>query len=735
LALMIWSALIMPSAKVQPSLPITMKPYSDADHAANVYVQNASVFPALWNCTLPQLINETIRAQNPEVPFNETVSGNISKLILHDTTSGPPRIGVPEGMAWKPTTLGTNEPNFATDLTLTGGLVPFTVALRIYGLDTSHTHKSVPYLHDEHILAMFNNFGLATPALALSIADSAIMRLATNKNLSLLVSNHPLPPTTADQLKNKIVNNTPASIIAYAIVTSMSLVVSGFAYFLIRERRTNSKHMQMMSGLNPLTYWSMAYLWDICCFLLTIVLFIGVICGLDVKEYTSRSDVPFQLLLVMLLTGWAQIPFVYVFSFAFTSPPKGYTLIVMYNIITGMIGLLTVPIIAQAVNKDVAETHLQAELVLPYRIYSEDVLSETGRRGILTELLFLTIHGIVFWIVMMIIEYDLFSKLKYAIGRRKRDKIADSSTLFADAEFLDTAEMRKQSTSSLDSDVALEQYTVQNKHPAESAVVVRDLHKQYGKLHAVNGISFHVEKESCFGLLGVNGAGKTSTFQMLCGENRISSGDAFIKGYSVKNNWKKASLHVGYCPQFDAVIEEMSGEETLKMFARIRGIHETDITPMVNATIRAIGVERYAKRQIKTYSGGNKRRLSLGIALVALPDVLLLDEPTTGVDPKARRLVWNILSKVREQGTAIILTSHTMEECEALCTELAIMVSGRFRCIGSAQHLKSKQVISSIVIAIFSGNLVSRRSALSTTSHCLATCTNTKMWQSDPQIS
>lgn len=98
----------------------------------------------------------------------------------------------------------------------------------------------------------------------------------------------------------------------------------------------------------------------------------------------------------------------------------------------------------------------------------------------------------------------------------------------------------------------------------------------------------------------------------------------------------------------------------------------------------------YAKRQIKTYSGGNKRRLSLGIALIGLPDVLLLDEPTSGVDPKARRIIWNILNRVRDLGTALVLTSHSMDECEALCTELAIMVYGKFRCYGSCQHIKSR---------------------------------------------
>lgn len=91
-----------------------------------------------------------------------------------------------------------------------------------------------------------------------------------------------------------------------------------------------------------------------------------------------------------------------------------------------------------------------------------------------------------------------------------------------------------------------------------------------------------------------------------------------------------------------------------------------------------------------SFSGGNKRRLSLGIALVGLPEVLLLDEPTTGVDPKARRVIWDILSKIREFGSSLILTSHSMEECEALCTNLAIMVNGQFKCLGSPQHIKTK---------------------------------------------
>jgi ATP-binding cassette subfamily A (ABC1) protein 3 len=135
---------------------------------------------------------------------------------------------------------------------------------------------------------------------------------------------------------------------------------------------------------------------------------------------------------------------------------------------------------------------------------------------------------------------------------------------------------------------------------------------------------------------------------------------------------------------------ELTGEETLYLIARVRGVKEKSIPKMVEAIVNAIDIGPHASKQIKSYSGGNKRRLSLGISLVGLPSILFLDEPTTGVDPKARRVIWGILSELRSLGTAIVLTSHSMEECEALCTNLSIMVLGQFKCLGSSQHIKSK---------------------------------------------
>lgn len=315
------------------------------------------------------------------------------------------------------------------------------------------------------------------------------------------------------------------------------------------------------------------------------------------------------------------------------------------------------------------------------RIYTENILSTFDKKGLGYAMIFLIAQGFLFWISTFAIEKNWGAKIKAMCKRRKNKGFENTGYLWDEEATNDSIE---------DSDVISEKHKMIDARPDDATVIVKDIKKWYGDFNAVKGITFHVDKGDCFGLLGVNGAGKTSTFQMLTGENDVSDGDAFISGYSVKTNWRDAGERIGYCPQYDAIIKEMSGEETLYMFARIRGIHENEIPTVVNSIIDAIGIKMYAKRQIKTYSGGNKRRLSLGIALVGMPEVLLLDEPTSGVDPKARRVIWDILSKVRELGTALVLTSHSMEECEALCTNLAIMVYGKFKCLGSAQHIKSK---------------------------------------------
>jgi len=226
---------------------------------------------------------------------------------------------------------------------------------------------------------------------------------------------------------------------------------------------------------------------------------------------------------------------------------------------------------------------------------------------------------------------------------------------------------------------------------AHKSLLVHKLTKRFKKFLAVDNLTFGVEDQECFGLLGANGAGKTTTFQLIVGELLPTSGNAYFNQTSLNDSITQFQSQIGYCPQFDALNDFLTGSEMLYLFARLRGIPAKKIEPQVDNLISMIGLSKYANKTIKTYSGGNKRKLSLAVALIGLPPLLLLDEPTSGIDPLSRRKIWRTLGQIKDSKQSIvILTTHSMEECEALCSRLAIMVNGKFRCVGSLQHLKCK---------------------------------------------
>lgn len=234
----------------------------------------------------------------------------------------------------------------------------------------------------------------------------------------------------------------------------------------------------------------------------------------------------------------------------------------------------------------------------------------------------------------------------------------------------------------------------QSNKQSTDILLVQDLMKQFKlggeKFTAVNNLSFGVKNGECFGLLGVNGAGKTTSFRMLTGDEIMTSGRAAILGTRLENDRRKFLAQIGYCPQFDSIIGDLTGREMLRLFARLRGMHPDAIEGEIERQISQVGIGEYADRKCGTYSGGNKRKLNVAQALVADPPIVFLDEPSSGVDPASRRKLWKVIQAVQRNGQAVILTSHSMEECDELCNRLGIMVNGQFQCFGSSPYLKQK---------------------------------------------
>ena len=209
---------------------------------------------------------------------------------------------------------------------------------------------------------------------------------------------------------------------------------------------------------------------------------------------------------------------------------------------------------------------------------------------------------------------------------------------------------------------------------------------------AVDDLSFGVKKGEVFGLLGVNGAGKTTTFKMLAGEIVSTSGDSYFCGDKISENLSKIRKNLGYCPQFDALIENLTVREQLELFYDMKCLPSRFKDRAITQKINEMNLEEYENKLSGTLSGGNKRKLSVAMAMIGNPSIIFLDEPSTGMDPKARRFMWKVISRIttERKHSTVILTTHSMEEAEALSTRLGIMVNGNFKCIGTPQHIKSK---------------------------------------------
>ncbi|XP_054570377.1 phospholipid-transporting ATPase ABCA3-like [Eptesicus fuscus] len=564
---------------------------------------------------------------------------------------------------------------------------------------------------------LFNNQAYHSPSLSLAMIDNILFMSTSGPDASITVINKP-QPTSAYKYSTKF---SEGEKVAINIHFGMALLVSGFCLLTVTERITKAKHIQFMSGVYALAYWLSALLWDLIIFFVACCLLLGVFkfCQLDVY----LTDYHFlDTMLIFMLFGWSAIPLIYLLSFLFSKSTSAYIKLVVFGYLSGIFSLLI-------------DATFQFEI--------EHMVSNSTKTFILRSLLLLPNYNLAKCIINYFAFYDMkkWCSMKHAPAFLNCDEENASKTVYSLEEkriglymvmmstigfvylllviFWDTAlwklgaflnryiyfgiyktyqkgkVSKELSGECKDEDVENERKRIlgQPQELLDSSVLIKELIKVYFKcpvILAVKNISITIQKGECFGLLGLNGAGKTTTFQILTGEENATSGHVFIDGFSITNNIQKVKSRVGYCPQSDALLEYMTGQEIMIMYARLWGISESQIQLYVSKWLTSLQLESHADRIIRTYSGGNKRRLSTAIALMGKPTVILLDEPSTGMDPVARRLLWDALIQARESGKTIIITSHRMEECDAFCTRLAIMVKGKFVCLGSPQHLKNK---------------------------------------------
>lgn len=294
--------------------------------------------------------------------------------------------------------------------------------------------------------------------------------------------------------------------------------------------------------------------------------------------------------------------------------------------------------------------------------------------GVGTSLIYLACETVVYLLIAILLDYAT-NDIKVKKYFSRKDIPVNRSTEVDD----DVAKEEKRVMSGVDKD--------------KDVIQLKQLRKVYnGEKVAVDRITFGLQRGQCFGLLGINGAGKTTTFSMISGENAPTKGTAVLCGMDMMKEPVKVRRLLGMCPQSHALLDLLTVREHLELFGRIKGVPPADLNDVIEYRMEDMGIKQYEHKKAQSLSGGNKRKLSVAQALIGNPPLVLMDEPSTGMDPVSRRALWDIISMVsaKRKECTIIITTHSMEEAEALCTKVGIMVGGRLRCFGTIQDLKSK---------------------------------------------
>lgn len=221
------------------------------------------------------------------------------------------------------------------------------------------------------------------------------------------------------------------------------------------------------------------------------------------------------------------------------------------------------------------------------------------------------------------------------------------------------------------------------------AVEAKGLVKQFGDFTAVNEIDLKIKKGSVYGFLGPNGAGKTTTVRMLATLLKIDGGSAAIFGYDIKTEAKKIRPRISLTGQFASIDEDLTGMENLVMVSRLMGFSRKEAKSRAKELLDAFGLSEAAQKQAKEYSGGMRRRLDIAASIVVTPDLLFLDEPTTGLDPRSRNQVWDVIRVLTKAGTTVLLTTQYLDEADQLADRIAVIDEGKIIAEGTASELKA----------------------------------------------
>ncbi|KAK0086066.1 hypothetical protein PV325_003922 [Microctonus aethiopoides] len=542
---------------------------------------------------------------------------------------------------------------------------------------------------DPLFVVWFNNKGHHSLPAYLNALNEAILR-ASGVPGHLKTLNHPLK-LSSDQLNRTTLLQHVSDVgVALVLLVAFSLVAAEGARELVRERLSEEKRILYLAGVHPVTYWTTALVWDFIVFICSIGLAVVVFEIFGLSAYVARDNLP-GVCLLLVLFAWASIPFSHLIEKTFDESSLANMVLFCLNTFIGVICLATILVIdilgKSQTAKDTRQLLHNFMLLFPQYALG-DALVKMSTNDITSELLerfnmdtyksplgweligpnytFLFVVGMILYVINLAIECRMYSKF---YCQRKR---------VFHGELIE------------DEDVARERIRVETGANSDILKTVK-LHKEYnsvlGTNVAVKNLSIGVQAGTCFGLLGVNGAGKSTTFKMLTTELIPTAGKIILRNQQLGLT-PLANGEIGYCPQTDALDGFLTPHQCLTIQGEVCGLN--NVPKSVEIMLNRFDLLKYAHQRVSSLSGGNKRKLCAAISVMSPVSVVLMDEPTSGMDPASKELVARAIRQVIRAQGAVIMTSHSVSECEKLCSRVGILARAGLRCIGTVQHLKHK---------------------------------------------
>ena len=544
--------------------------------------------------------------------------------------------------------------------------------------------------HDKNeplFVIWYNNKGHHALPSYLSALNEAILR-ASGVQGHLTTLNHPLK-LSSDQLNRTTLLQHVADVgVALVLLIAFNLVAAQGSKELVRERLSEEKRILFLAGVHPATYWATALIWDFFVFGLSIGLAVIVFEIFGLPAYVARDNLP-GICLLLFLFAWAALPFSHLVEKVFDDSSLSNMVLFCVNTFIGVASLATILVLDILGTSKAAEDarDILHNLLLIFPQYAlGDALVQISRNDITAELLekfhmdtylsplswgllghhyvYLAVVGTVLFSLNLIIECRLLPS--WSRQRCPYDVVDE------------------------DDDVSKERMRVEGRMADDILQMVK-LRKEYRSVYgtnvAVQNLSIGVQAGKCFGLLGTNGAGKSTTFKMLTTEVIPTAGRIVLKGKEVGSG-PLCNGEVGYCPQSDALDGFLTPHQCLTIHGEVSGL--CNVPKTVESALKRLDLLKYAHKRVSSLSGGNKRKLCAALSVMAPVPVVLMDEPTSGMDPATKDLVAKTIRRMTKNQSCVILTSHSVAECENLCNRVGILAKAGLRCIGTPQHLKHK---------------------------------------------